>query len=111
MIRLLLDENLPRKLKYRFGEGYDVTTVPDERWQSLQNGDLLRAMQQANIQYLITADKKMSYQQNYQRWGVSLIVLNSPDNQYETLLPFVEKIKALFTSGQVQSYNWLNLER
>ena|GEM_PF-4035031 len=26
MIRLLLDENLPKKLKYRFGEDYQVTT-------------------------------------------------------------------------------------
>ena len=29
MKKLLLDENLPKKLKYRFGPGYEVVTVPE----------------------------------------------------------------------------------
>lgn len=109
MIRLLLDENLPKKLKYRFGDGYHVTTVPEEGWSSLKNGDLLQAMNQEGIEYLITADKNLSFQQNYQKWNIRLIVLNTRDNQYETLLPFVEKIKELFETNTVEDFNFLNL--
>lgn len=98
MIRLLLDENLPKKLKYRFGEDYQVTTVPEEGWSSLKNGALLQAMHQAGIEYFVTGDKNLSYQQNYQKWNVRLIVLNARNNQYETLLPFVSKIKDLFAN-------------
>ncbi len=108
MPKLLLDENLPKKLKFRFGEGYEVLTVPDLGWQSLRNGQLLQAMNLEGIEYLITADKNLSYQQNYRKWNVKLIVLDTLDNQYEMVLPFVEKIKSLFESSAVQDYNWID---
>ena len=60
MFRLLLDENLPKKLKYRFGDGFDVTTVPEQGWNSLKNGQLLQKMSDSDIQYLVTADKNLS---------------------------------------------------
>ncbi len=109
MVKLLLDENLPKKLKYRFGEGFEVTTVPEEGWSSLKNGDLLAAMYQRGIEFLITADKNLSYQQNYRQWNVKLIVLNVPDNQYETVLPLIPSIKALFLTETVADYNWVEL--
>lgn len=109
MFRLLLDENLPKKLKYRFGDGFDVTTVPEQGWNSLKNGQLLQKMSDSDIQYLVTADKKLSYQQNYVKFSVKLIVLNTPDLQYETVLPFVTKIKVLFEQNEIQDYNWLEL--
>lgn len=105
MITLLLDENLPKKLKYRFGAGFEVTTVPEEGWSSLKNGDLLAAMYQRGIEFLVTADKNLHYQQNYRQWNIKLIVLNVPDNQYETVLPLVVKIKALFLVASVPDYN------
>lgn len=109
MYRLLLDENLPKKLKYRFGEGFDVTTVPEQGWSSLKNGELLKAMFDSGIEYLITADKNLSYQQNYRKLNIKLIVMNTPDNQYEFVLPFVTKIKELFAKNQIQDYNWIDL--
>lgn len=109
MFKLLLDENLPKKLKYRFGDNFEVTTVPDHGWNSLQNGELLKAMFNSGIEYLVTADKNMSYQQNYRKWNIKLIILNTPDNQYEFVLPFVAKIKELFAQNQIQDYNWIEL--
>lgn len=109
MYKLLLDENLPKKLKYRFGDKFEVTTVPDMGWNSLQNGELLKAMFDSGIEYLVTADKNMSFQQNYRKWNVKLIVLNTPDNQYEFVLPFVSKIKELFDLNQIQDYNRIDL--
>lgn len=104
-----IDENLPKKLKYRFGAEFEVTTVPEEGWSSLKNGDLLVAMYQRGIGFLITADKNLSYQQNYRQWNIKLIVLNVPDNQYETVLPFVTKIKELFLADTIADYNWVDL--
>lgn len=66
-------------------------------------------MSELGIEFLVTADKNLSYQQNYKKLNVKLIVLNTPDLQYETLLPFVAKIKSLFETYQVQDYNWLEL--
>ncbi len=109
MFRLLLDENIPKKLKYRSGDDFEVTTVPEQGWASLKNGQLLQAMSDVKIEFLITADKNLSYQQNYKKLNIKLIVLNTPDLQYETMLPFVPIIKALFAKNLVQDYNLVEL--
>ena len=83
--------------------------MPEEGWSSLKNGDLLAAMHQRGIEFLITADKNLSYQQNYQQWNVKLIVLNVPDNQHETVLPLVASIKKLFLKATIADYNWVEL--
>ena len=108
MLKLLLDENLSKKLKYRFGESFEVTTVPERRWNSLKNGELLKAMNQAGTEYLVTADKNFCYQQNCQELDIKLMVQNMFDNQYEFVLPFVAKIKLLFEQGTIQDYNCID---
>ncbi len=42
-MKLLLDENLPRKLKHDF-PNHEVYTVGDMHWDGLENGDLLAAL-------------------------------------------------------------------
>ena len=41
-MRVLLDENLPRKLKRHFDEGVEAVTVRDCGWTGIQNGELLQ---------------------------------------------------------------------
>jgi hypothetical protein len=44
-LRVLLDENLPTKLKYRFeSELFVVTTIRDQNWLGKKNGELLKLM-------------------------------------------------------------------
>jgi predicted nuclease of predicted toxin-antitoxin system len=44
-MKLLLDENLPVKLKYRFKEfGWEAYTVRDMQWFGKENGELLQLM-------------------------------------------------------------------
>lgn len=40
-MKTLLDENLPKKVKYDFGEGYEMKTVRDMGWLGKKNGELL----------------------------------------------------------------------
>ncbi|WP_080054068.1 hypothetical protein [Spirosoma aerolatum] len=65
-------------------------------------------MSQEELEFLITADKNLSYQQNYRKWNVKRIVLNTVDNRYESVLPFVDKIKELFKQNIIQDYNWID---
>ena len=41
-MRLLLDENLPRRLKQDLTE-HEVYTAADKRWTGVSNGELFRA--------------------------------------------------------------------
>ena len=92
-MKLLLDENIPRKLKYRFNNIHEVLTVPEMGWNGIKNGDLLVKMQSKGLNILLSIDKNMSHQQNLVKHNVSLIVLNVKDTRYEVLLKYVPKIE------------------
>ena len=61
MIRVLLDENLPRKLKWTIEA--EVLTVPERGWSGVKNGKLLR-MAAEEFDVFITMDQGIEHQQN-----------------------------------------------
>ena len=93
MKKVLLDENLPVKLKYRLQDVCEIYTVNDMGWNALENGELISAMQEENFDCLLTSDKNMQYQQNLTRYNMGFIIINVKNNNYETILPLVDKIK------------------
>jgi predicted nuclease of predicted toxin-antitoxin system len=95
MKKILLDENLPVKLKYRLQDVCEIYTVRDKGWNALENGNLINAMQEEGFHYLITSDKNLQYQQNLENYPMGFIVLNIPNNNYETILPLVAEIKQI----------------
>ena len=99
MKKVLLDENLPLKLKFRLKDVCAIYTVNDKGWNALENGDLINAKQDDGFDYLITSDRNLQYQQNLAKYSMSFIVLNVPNNNYETILPLVPKIKAVLTDN------------
>jgi len=56
-MKLLLDENLPIRLKYRFSSGVTVSTVSDEGWNAKKDGKLLELMEAKDFTILVTSDK------------------------------------------------------
>lgn len=53
---LLLDENLPKRLKLDFPE-HEIFTVRDKGWNGIKNGELLRLLLENNFDALLTFDK------------------------------------------------------
>ena len=98
-MKLLLDENLPRKLKYRFSTSYEVLTVTEMGWSGKKNGELLTVMQEYGLEILLSSDKNMSHQQNLEKYGISLVVLNAPDNRYTTLLEYLPQLEKQLAIG------------
>ena len=74
MKKVLLDENLPQKLKYRLQDVCEIFTVNDKGWNALENGDLINAMQDDGFDFLLTSDKNLQYQQNLTKYSISFIV-------------------------------------
>lgn len=101
MKKVLLDENLPVKLKYRLQDVCEIYTVRDKGWNALENGDLIAAMQSESFDYLITSDKNLRYQQNISKYAIGFIVLNVPNNTYEIILPLPAKIKEVLVADEV----------
>lgn len=92
-LRVLLDENLSTKLKYRFfHDDWFVSIVRDENWLGKKNGQPLKLMLENDFKVLITNDKSLIYQQNQQNTPIVILQLNAPSNRYDDLLVLVPLI-------------------
>ncbi|HLG40345.1 MAG TPA: DUF5615 family PIN-like protein [Chitinophagaceae bacterium] len=86
-MKLLLDENLPVKLKYRFlDQGLETYTVADKKWNARQNGELLEILIDEGLTHLITFDSSISFQQNFLRYPVPVVIIIAPSNSYATIM-------------------------
>ncbi|HEX8427736.1 hypothetical protein [Hymenobacter sp.] len=94
-MKLLLDEDLPKKLRYRLRPEHEAISVQDMEWQGKKNGELLRLMEAFGFEALLTGDKQMQYQQNWRRYSLPVLVLNAGGDQYEDYHALTPQIKAL----------------
>ncbi|MEX8547238.1 MAG: DUF5615 family PIN-like protein [Mucilaginibacter sp.] len=102
-MKILLDESLPRKLKYDFGEEHEVLTVRDMGWLGKKNGKLLKLMTDNRFELFITVDRNLPYQQNLQRLPLTIIVLRAKNNTRETLKRLVPGIFIRVAEGNLQN--------
>lgn len=94
-MKILLDENMPTKVKFDFGEDFEVSTVRDMRWLGKKNGELLGLAAFNGFDIFITLDKNLKNQQNLHKVDLKFIVLLAKDNKHQTLQPYVDKVKIL----------------
>lgn len=60
---VLLDENLPQKLRLLL-IGHTVVTTVYQGWAGKSNGSLLATAEEAGFDVFVTADQGINYQQN-----------------------------------------------
>ena len=58
-MKILLDESLPRKLKFDFDKGHEVFSVREQSWLGKKNGELLRLMTENRFELFVTVDKNL----------------------------------------------------
>ena len=91
-MRLLLDENLPKRLKLDFPD-HEIFTVRDKRWNGIKNGELLQLMVADGFDALLTFDKNLQHQQNFSKYTITVFVLTAPINTYEVLTNLSGKVR------------------
>ncbi len=57
-MKLLVDENLPKRLKTDFS-AHEIFIVSDMGWNSKKNGELLKLMLGAGFEVLLTFDRNL----------------------------------------------------
>lgn len=92
MRRVLLDENLPRKLRREL-PALTVRTVQEEGWTSFRNGELL-SRAQSSFEVLLTADRRLQFQQNISRFDIGVVVIVTMNLRFRTILTAIEKIRS-----------------
>lgn len=91
-MRLLLDENLPRRLKYDFSD-HEIYTVRDKGWQGIKNGELLKLMTEEKFDALLTFDKNLQHQQNFLKYTIAVFVMCAKINSFDELTKLTGKVK------------------
>jgi hypothetical protein len=89
-VRILLDESLPRPLGSML-TGHAVSTVRDESWTSLTNGELLRRAAE-RFDVIVTADQNLEFQQNLNTLPIAIVVMMADSNRLESLEPLVPDV-------------------
>ncbi|MCZ7570366.1 MAG: DUF5615 family PIN-like protein [Ardenticatenaceae bacterium] len=89
-MNVLLDECLPRKLKYDL-PGHTVSTVPEMGGAGTKNSALLR-LAEITFEVFITADQNVEYQQSLRSTVLGIVVLVASNNRLETLRPLMPKV-------------------
>lgn len=84
--RVLLDEMLPRLLARDLPE-HDVTTVAQQGWTGVLNGELLRRIEAAGLEVFVTADRKMEHQQRFAGRSFGVIVIVAGGTKLEDIHP------------------------
>lgn len=96
MRRVLFDENLPRLLRRKLPE-FEIRTVQEEGWGSFRNGDLLRRAE-GRFDVMLTADRRMQYQQKLTAFGIGIVVIVTPRLQLQLLESALDALRAALGS-------------
>jgi len=91
-VRLLLDENLPHDLAVLL-VGHQVDTVAGRGWSGLQNGELLTRAN-AEIDALLTMDRRLPEQQDVAKLSFGVLLIQAPSNRMLHLRPLAPNILA-----------------
>ena len=93
-MKLLLDENLPRRLKEDFST-HEIFTIGDKKWNGKKNGELMKLMIAEHFDALLTFDKNIQYQQNFKKYPICIFVLSAKNNSYSELNKLSKKINTI----------------
>ena len=89
-MRILLDEDLPRRLGALL-IGHETSTVQRSGWSGIKNGRLL-AMAATRFDVFLTMDGGLAFQQNLKTLPVAVLIVEALSNRIEHLEPLMPEV-------------------
>ncbi len=99
---VLFDHGTPKGLD-RALPGHAVHTAQSKGWDTLNNGALLSAAEDAGFELLLTTDRRIRHQQNLQARRVALVVLTG-STKWSFVRQHADRIAAAVASATPGSY-------
>ncbi|MEJ7828157.1 MAG: DUF5615 family PIN-like protein [Segetibacter sp.] len=91
-MKILLDECVTKHLKQHLSE-HEVFTVREMQWSGIRNGKLMTLCVEQHFDILLTIDKNLQYQNNLDKYHLTIVVLNSFTSKVEELVEFLPEFK------------------
>jgi predicted nuclease of predicted toxin-antitoxin system len=93
-MKLLLDENVPKQLKNDL-LNHQVFTSRELGWNGIEDTQVLQLLIDNHFDALITCDKNIQHQQNFRKYSVTVVVLDTYSNAYVILQRLTPQLKDL----------------
>jgi hypothetical protein len=101
-VLVLFDHGTPKGLA-RTLVGHTVHTAQSRGWDTLSNGELLNAAEEAGFDLLLTTDRRIRYQQNLKVRRIGLVVLTG-STKWSGVRQHADRIAAVVSSATPGSY-------
>jgi hypothetical protein len=98
---ILFDHGTPAPLQL-FLAGHTVKKTKDLGWDTLGNGELLKAAEEAAFEVFLTTDKNIRYQQNLSNRVIAVVVLGN--SRWPVVERYVERVVAAVSAARPGSY-------
>jgi hypothetical protein len=99
---ILFDHGTPKGLAGAL-PGHTIITAQARGWDKLNNGGLLNAAEQAEVDLLLTTDRRIRYQQNLAGRRIALVVLTGT-TRWSRVRYHLERIAAVVNAATAGSY-------
>jgi len=107
-MRILLDQGTPVPI-CEFIHGHTVQTAWEQGWDTLTNGDLLRAAEAAGFDVLVTTDQSLPHQQNLAGRNIAVVVLSKAS--WRWIKPAVQQVVAAILAARPGSFGLVEIPR
>lgn len=97
-MKVLIDENLPRKLAGHL-IGHACRTVAECGWAGKKNGELL-SLAESEFDVLLSLDKNIRYQQDLKSARIAIVIVRARSNRIQDLLPVIPDCLAALQNVQ-----------
>lgn len=98
---ILFDHGTPAPLS-AFLVGHTVKKAKDLGWDTLSNGELLSAAEEAGFELLLTTDKNIRHQQNLVRRGIAIVVLGK--SRWPVVKRYVDRVVTAVNTAKPGTY-------
>jgi hypothetical protein len=101
-VLVLFDHGTPKGLA-RALSAHTIQTAQSRGWDTLGNGALLDAAEEAGFEVLLTTDRRIRYQQNLQARRIALVVLTG-STRWSRVRQHADRVAAAVASATPGSY-------
>jgi hypothetical protein len=102
-VLILFDHGAPKGLA-RALSGHTIHTAQAKGWDTLRNGALLNAAEEAGFELLLTTDRRIRHQQNLRVRRIAFVVLTG-STRWSRVRQHADRIAAVVASATPGSYS------
>ena len=104
---ILFDHGTPKGLA-RALPGHTIISAQARGWDTLSNGALLNAAEEATVELLLTTDRRIRYQQNLAGRRIALVVLTGT-TKWSRVRLHLERIAVVVNAAPPGSYTEIDI--